>query len=153
MVVRFGRLPRSIVVGVMSAVLAGGVLGGAWTAAGAGTNGKSTPPRNPLAEIAQLNQLEATHPASQLQAEVDQASAELAQVKQELAQISGVLPAASDEVSAAIAKLFGTYAQEYQALTAQAATFHEQFVKLMNAAGAAYAQAENAHATTNTTKP
>nr|WP_082277045.1 PE family protein [Mycobacterium ostraviense] len=39
-----------------------------------------------------------------------------------------VAAAAADEVSAAIAALFGAHAQEYQAAAAQAATFHEQFV-------------------------
>jgi len=33
--------------------------------------------------------------------------------------------AAGDEVSAAIAELFGGYAQQYQALAAQAAAFHD----------------------------
>ena len=37
---------------------------------------------------------------------------------------TNVLPAAADEVSAAISALFGTYGQEYQALSAQAELFH-----------------------------
>jgi hypothetical protein len=36
----------------------------------------------------------------------------------------GVLPAGTDEVSAVIAAMFGTHAQAYQALSAQAASFH-----------------------------
>jgi hypothetical protein len=40
---------------------------------------------------------------------------------------TGLLPAAEDEVSAAIAKLFGAYGQEYQALVTQAAAFHNKF--------------------------
>lgn len=57
-----------------------------------------------------------------------------------------VLAAAGDEVSAAIAALFGTHAQEYQALSARVATFHEQFVRSLTAAGSAYATAEAANA-------
>ncbi|NKE29877.1 PE family protein, partial [Mycobacterium tuberculosis] len=49
-------------------------------------------------------------------------------------------------VSAAIAALFGTHAQEYQALSARVATFHEQFVRSLTAAGSAYATAEAANA-------
>lgn len=53
-----------------------------------------------------------------------------------------VAAAAADEVSAAIAALFGAHAQEYQAAAAQAATFHEQFVATLSAAAASYASAE-----------
>ena len=41
---------------------------------------------------------------------------------------TGVLTAAEDEVSAAIASLFSAHGQGFQALGAQAAAFHEQFV-------------------------
>ena len=57
-----------------------------------------------------------------------------------------VLPAAADEVSAAIAALFSGQAQEFQALGAQAAAFHEQFVQALRGAGGAYAAAEAANA-------
>jgi hypothetical protein len=57
-----------------------------------------------------------------------------------------VLSAGGDEVSAAIAQLFGTYARDYQALSAQAAAFHEQFIAVLTGAGAAYAVAEAANA-------
>ena len=50
-------------------------------------------------------------------------------------------------MSAAVSQLFDSHAQEYQALSAQAAAFHEQFVDLVNAGGAAYAGAEAANAT------
>lgn len=57
------------------------------------------------------------------------------------------LPAAAeDEVSAAIARLFGAYGQEYQALISQAATFHAQFAQTLAAASGAYTQAELANA-------
>ncbi|MGO9927670.1 MAG: PE domain-containing protein [Mycobacterium sp.] len=53
-----------------------------------------------------------------------------------------VAAAGADEVSAAIAALFGAHAREYQAAAAQAATFYEQFVRTLTAAEAAYAGAE-----------
>ncbi|WP_263988657.1 PE family protein, partial [Mycobacterium conspicuum] len=59
---------------------------------------------------------------------------------------SGVLPAGADEVSAAIAGLFGAHAQAYQSLSAQAASFHQQFVALMNGGAARYAASEAANA-------
>jgi hypothetical protein len=62
------------------------------------------------------------------------------------APTSTLMAAAGDEVSTAIASLFSRQAQEYQALTAQAAAFHEQFVQAVNAAGGAYAAAEAANA-------
>ena len=45
-----------------------------------------------------------------------------------------VAAAAGDEVSAAIARLFGTYGQEFQTLSAQSALFNSQFVQLLQAA-------------------
>lgn len=59
---------------------------------------------------------------------------------------TGLLPAAEDEVSAAIATLFGLYGQEYQAIATQAAAFHSGFTQLLAAAGNAYAAAEAANA-------
>ena len=66
-------------------------------------------------------------------------------------QTTSVLAAGADEVSAAVAALFGAHAQSYQALSAQAAAFHQQFVQLMNSGASAYAGAEaaNAAATAN----
>jgi PE family len=63
-----------------------------------------------------------------------------------LAPTSGVLAAGADEVSASIAALFGAHAQAYQALSAQAALFHQQFVQLMNGGAAQYAITEAANA-------
>src|SRR5271169_4157160 len=60
---------------------------------------------------------------------------------------TAIAPAAFDEVSAAITQLFGSYGQEFQALSGQAAAFHGQFVQLLSSGGAAYAGAE----ATNTT--
>ncbi|MGB9305075.1 MAG: PE family protein, partial [Mycobacterium sp.] len=64
-----------------------------------------------------------------------------------------VLPAAADEVSTAIANLFGDYAQEYQALHAQAATFHSEFVSALTAGAGSYASAEAVNAAAFTANP
>lgn len=63
-----------------------------------------------------------------------------------LAPTSTLAAAASDEVSAAIASLFSSYGQEYQALSAQAAAFQEQFVQALSNASRAYAAAEAVNA-------
>ncbi|MCQ4365744.1 PE family protein, partial [Mycobacterium gordonae] len=55
--------------------------------------------------------------------------------------------AGADEVSAAIAALFGAHAREYQAVADQAATFHLQFVRSLSVAAASYAGSEAAIAT------
>ena len=59
---------------------------------------------------------------------------------------TAIVAAAEDEVSAAVAALFGAFGQEYQAVGARAAAFHEQFVGALNGTAAAYlgAEAENA---------
>jgi triacylglycerol lipase len=59
---------------------------------------------------------------------------------------TGVLVAAEDEVSAEIAALFSAHGQGYQALSAQAAAFHERFVQALTGASGAYAAAEAANA-------
>ena len=59
---------------------------------------------------------------------------------------TGVAAAAADEVSAAAAKLFGSYAQEYQAVLNQGSIFHEDFAAALASAGNAYAAAEAANA-------
>lgn len=60
--------------------------------------------------------------------------------------ITSVLAAGADDVSAAMAALFGAHGQAYQSLSAQAAQFHDQFVSALNSAGGAYASAEVANA-------
>src|ERR1700761_7629093 len=57
-----------------------------------------------------------------------------------------LLSAAGDEVSEAIAKLFGTFGQEYQALGAQATQFHARFAQTLAGGADAYATAEAANA-------
>ncbi|EUA88322.1 PE family protein [Mycobacterium ulcerans str. Harvey] len=57
-----------------------------------------------------------------------------------------VVAAAGDEISAAVAALFGSYAQGYQSLSAQAAAFHERFLQTLSGGAGAYAAAEAANA-------
>src|SRR6516165_10616575 len=59
---------------------------------------------------------------------------------------TGVLAAAEDEVSAAIAALFSAHGQGFQALSAQAAAFHDQFVQTLTAGAGSYVGAEAANA-------
>jgi hypothetical protein len=63
------------------------------------------------------------------------------------APTTAVAAAAADEVSAAIASLFAAYGRQYQALNAQAAAFHTQFVESLTGAGIAYAASEAASVT------
>lgn len=59
---------------------------------------------------------------------------------------STLLAAAGDEVSAAIANLFGAFGQEYQAVASQLAAFHAEFQRTLAAAGFAYATTESTNA-------
>jgi PE family len=85
---------------------------------------------------------------------VESAAADLAGIRSSLAEAAttaagpttGIAAAAQDEVSLAIASMFGNFGQEFQVLSAQAQAFHEQFVSLMNAGAGAYASAEAANA-------
>ena len=54
------------------------------------------------------------------------------------APTTGLLPAAADEVSTQIAKLFSAHAKGFQQLSAQAAAFHEQFVQALTASANTY---------------
>ncbi|MCV7198798.1 PE family protein [Mycobacterium angelicum] len=58
------------------------------------------------------------------------------------APTTGLLAAAGDEVSAAIASLFSSHAQEFQAVNAQAAAFQSQFTNLLNAGAGSYLSTE-----------
>jgi len=62
------------------------------------------------------------------------------------APTTGVVAAAEDEVSAAIAALFSGHGQVYQALSAQVAAFHEQFVHALTMGAGSYVGAEAANA-------
>jgi PE family len=61
------------------------------------------------------------------------------------APTTAVAAAAQDEVSTRVAALFGAFGQEYQALSARATAFHEQFVNTLNAGAGAYVSAEAAN--------
>ena len=58
---------------------------------------------------------------------------------------TGILAAAEDEVSAAIAPLFSSHGKAFQALSAQAALFHEQFVQTLLHSASAFAGTEAAN--------
>ena len=58
---------------------------------------------------------------------------------------TGVVPAAADEVSAAVAALFGAHGEMYQALSSQAAAFHAQFIQALDAASGKCASTESAN--------
>jgi hypothetical protein len=58
----------------------------------------------------------------------------------------GVIPAAADEVSALTAAQFAAHGQMYQAMAAQAAAIHEQFVATLGTSSASYAATEAANA-------
>jgi hypothetical protein len=57
-------------------------------------------------------------------------------------QTSGVLAAAEDEVSAAVANLFSAHGNEYQAVVQQVAAFESEFTAALSAAAQTYTQAE-----------
>lgn len=58
----------------------------------------------------------------------------------------GVIPAAADEVSAAVSQVFSQAAQSFQGLVGRASTFGEQFAQQLTAGGGAYAAAEAVNA-------
>ena len=62
------------------------------------------------------------------------------------APTTGIMVAAEDEVSAAIAAVFSAHGQRFQALSAQAAAFHAEFAQALNGAVGAYSAAEAAGA-------
>ena len=59
---------------------------------------------------------------------------------------TGVVPAAGDEVSAAVAATFGNFGKEFQSLSVQAQAFHAEFVDVINAGAGAYLSTELANA-------
>jgi hypothetical protein len=85
---------------------------------------------------------------------VETAAANVAEIRSEISEAkaaaagptTGLAAAAQDEVSAATAKLFGAYAQEYQSVLTQAGVFHEEFAAALASAGNAYAAGEAANA-------
>jgi hypothetical protein len=82
------------------------------------------------------------------------AAADVAGIGSSLSEANGaaaasttrVIAAGGDEVSAAIASLFSSHGKAFQALSAQAAALHSQFVQALNAGAGAYASTEAANA-------
>ena len=66
---------------------------------------------------------------------------------------TGVLAAAEDEVSAAIAEMFSAHGQGFQAVSAQAAAFHSEFVQALTAGAGSYVSAEAANVAAFTAHP
>lgn len=62
------------------------------------------------------------------------------------APTTGVVPAATDEVSVLTATQFAAHAQLYQAVAAQAAAIHDQFVAALATSAGSYAATEAANA-------
>jgi len=58
------------------------------------------------------------------------------------ASTTAVVAAAEDEVSAAIAKLFSGHGQAFQAVSAQAAAFHAEFLRALSGSSGAYTGSE-----------
>ncbi len=59
---------------------------------------------------------------------------------------SAVEAAGADAVSTSISQLFGAHAAAYQAISSQAALFHQQFVQLMSGGATEYADTEAVNA-------
>ncbi|WP_083271240.1 PE family protein [Mycobacterium gordonae] len=59
---------------------------------------------------------------------------------------TGIAAAAADEVSAAIARLFGTFGHQYQLASAQAAAANDEFVQAFQSGAAAYERIEFSNA-------
>jgi PE family len=62
------------------------------------------------------------------------------------APTTAVTAAGADQVSAAVAALFGAHGQQYQEINAGIAAFHDQFVQTLLGGAQAYAATESANA-------
>ncbi len=88
---------------------------------------------------------------------IEAAAGDLANIRSTLSAASAAAapsmtalePAAADEVSAAITRLFGSYGKEFQALGAQASAFHAEFASLLNGGAVAYLGTDVANAEQN----
>lgn len=63
-----------------------------------------------------------------------------------LGPTAAILPAGADEVSALTTAQFIAHAQSYQAVAAEAAAMHQQFLAVLSGNAQAYAEAEAANA-------
>ncbi len=62
------------------------------------------------------------------------------------APTSELAAAGADEISTVIAKLFGGYGQEFQAISAQVSAFHQDFVQALSSGATSYLATEAANA-------
>lgn len=137
-----GNLPKSVAIGFLGAALGSGVMVAVLSGSSAATT-SSTASSTFSTELTELHHLEATQPVGKLESEMNQLQSEFTQLDQRLSRLNSVGSAASDEVSAAIAAQFSHFAQEYQALNARAAAFHQEFVQILQAGASAYAAVEH----------
>ncbi len=85
---------------------------------------------------------------------MQEAAQDLAGIRSSLAEATGnladtttgVMAAAQDEVSIALASMLGSFGQKFHSLSAQAQAFHQEFVKLVDAGAGAYISTEFANA-------
>lgn len=61
-------------------------------------------------------------------------------------QTTAIAPPGADEISSAIAGIFGSHGEQFQALNSRALAFQAEFTKLLNGGAAQYASAEIANA-------
>jgi hypothetical protein len=114
------------------------VLGTLAVGVGAPASGATAPEKAPsIAKDLQQDKRDLT----QLTDDVARLNTELKVTMAAAAPPKGMVAPSADEVSAAIAALFGSYAQEYQALSAQATAFHNEFVQLVAQGGSQSAEA------------
>ncbi|WP_205875447.1 PE family protein [Mycobacterium camsae] len=59
---------------------------------------------------------------------------------------TGIAAAAADEVSATVAHVFGSFGEEFKAVSAQASSYYADFVRLLGGSATAYLNAEIANA-------
>ena len=85
---------------------------------------------------------------------VSGAAGNLARIGSEMTEVNSaaaapttaVAAAAADQVSAAVAALFGAHGQEFQAINAGISAFHDQFVQTLLGGAQAYSSTEAANA-------
>ncbi|OBI89820.1 PE domain-containing protein [Mycobacterium asiaticum] len=85
---------------------------------------------------------------------IEAAAQELAGIRSALTDVSesiaasttAIAPAAADEISAAIARVFGEFGEEFQIISAQTRAFHTGIVDLLGSTAGAYVGAETVNA-------
>ncbi|OBI91177.1 PE family protein [Mycobacterium asiaticum] len=85
---------------------------------------------------------------------IESAAQELAGIRTALTEVSesiaasttAIAPAAADEISAAIARVFGEFGEEFQTISAQTRAFHAGIVDLLGSTAGAYVGTETTNA-------